>query len=248
MLINAFNVISDVRNWRSVWLNGFQGSGKTAFAFRMAYELLASGQVNYLTSNIPNVWNTRPENIPFENGALNTVCILDEGGFMIRTKSDTDAYLTALRKLNVILIVASRRAPASEICRYRIQRIMNLKSVGLNLWVYKYLVNDGMTKENGTFLWYNPSEIFGVYDTDLYPVTDGGIGYALEDAIKNITVENDEEKTRFNQFRNRGFAGSPTVLNMEEILEGFESSVSDASQISEDISISINKIKKQRRF
>jgi hypothetical protein len=246
MLINAYNVLANLKAWRVLWLDGHQGGGKTSLAFRLAYELLIQGEVKYLTSNIPNVWNTKPEYIPMNEQVLNTACIIDEGGFTIKTKNEADQYMTALRKLNVYLIVPSRRAPASDVCAFRIQRVIDLRTVGINAWFYNYQIKDGFQKDNGWFIWWNPSEIYGIYDTDKFPITDGGIGYALEDAIEKITVETSEERTRFNQFKRRNVGN--TILQLDETLEGFSSIISQAEDVSRELSVSVQKVQKRRRI
>lgn len=248
MLINGFNVLANLKAWRVLWLDGHLRGGKTSLAFRLGYELLMQGEVKYLCSNIPNVWNSRPSEIPFyeDTKLLNTVFIADEGGHIIRNSKDSEQYITGLGKLNAYLIVPSRRAPSSDVTNFRIQRVINLSTIGINAWFYKYLIKDGFQKDDGWFIWYNPGEIFGVYDTDMFPVTDGGIGYALEDAIEKITVENKEERERFQSFKRRSTGN--TILFMDETIEGVKRTLEETQNSFDDLSAHIEKIKKRRRI
>lgn len=85
MFVNDFIMQMSIKATKICVIEGPMGSGKTAFAFRVAYDLLASGYCKYLVSNISNVWQSKIDDIQMDDlGRLNTVIIMDEGGCSLR--------------------------------------------------------------------------------------------------------------------------------------------------------------------
>jgi hypothetical protein len=179
-----------LRTFRSCWISGRLGGGKTLLAFRMAYDLLDSGFVKHLVSNIPSVWSENPWDIELDsNNMLNTVVVLDEGGLYLRTGKDVDEYMTFARKMNVVIIVPSVRKPAPALRDFVIERVFNFQMLGLPWWLYKYYLTTAGAKDEAKFLYTNPSEMYGIFDSKAMPVDDMGISEWLNGHKERLVNE-----------------------------------------------------------
>lgn len=169
-----------VKLYRMVWISGRYGGGKTALSYRIAHYLLETGFVRYVVSNTDSVWSSKLEDVKprFDDRGmpiLDTCVILDEGGLFLKTTKDADEYMAFLRKLNVILLMPSVTPVSSRLRALTVMREFNARIIGLPLWVYKYTLHQGVIRENERFYWFNPQEIYGIYDTYATPVDDVGI-------------------------------------------------------------------------
>jgi len=192
-LVSADVFLGLVRLYRLLWISGRYGGGKTALAYRIAYDLLQSGFVRYVVSNTDSVWSSKFEDVVpryDERGMpiLDTCVILDEGGLFLKTTKDADEYMSFLRKLNVILLMPSVTPVSSRLRSLNVMREFNARRIGLPIWMYKYTLSQGVIRESERFYWFNPQEIYGIYDTFATPVDDTGIsdwlaGY-VEVAVK----------------------------------------------------------------
>lgn len=180
MLLNAGILIGYLKTYRIATIEGGYGTFKTALAFKLAHELLESGAVKYCVTNMPCVFRDKPRDVQFdENGQLNVVIILDEGGIFLEDTRTAKKYLNFLRKMNVILIIPSAESPASRVRNLVVQRTFNAGVFGIPLLFYAVSLNQGKIKENISFQWVFPGEIFGIYDTGAAPISDGGIAHWL---------------------------------------------------------------------
>jgi hypothetical protein len=155
----------------------------------LAYELLNSKFSRYLLSNCESVWGDQPEDIKkTDAGTIDTCVILDEGGLFLKTSQDAQEFMVGLRKLNVVLIIPSVEPPTSRMKFVTVQRVVNLRQiVGLDFWLYKYLLKKGFDRETGYFGWFKPSEIYGIYNTLDLPVDDNGISDYLISVVQEKT-------------------------------------------------------------
>lgn len=174
-LHNVSNFMHLLSGYRVVWLGGRLGSGKSAFAFRLAYELMLYRGFRYLFSNCNSVWNDLPgETVlrPSSRGIpqfLDAVFILDEAGQFLSSPSEAKEWLSYLRKINVVVILASNIPPHHTTRFLTVQRTLNMVRFGLPFWLYRWTLESINIDEQGMFLWRNPHEIFGIYDTDAFP-------------------------------------------------------------------------------
>lgn len=200
MLLGGNVVVGMLQTFRVAWIAGRYGGGKTALAYRLAYELLDSGFVRYLLSNCRSVWSDTPADVVLRDGRyLDTVVVLDEGGLFLRTSRDADDFLAFLRKLNVVLIVPSVKPPAPAIRMLSIQRLVNLQALGLPAWIYEASVEYGRQRDRVRFVWWRPSEIYGIYDTSDVPVDDCGIGDFLFEQTERLVRESGHGRSRRNK-------------------------------------------------
>lgn len=187
MLLGGQLVVGMLQTFRVAWISGRYGGGKTALAYRLAYELLNSGFSRYLLSNCRSVWRDDPRDVVLRDGRyLDAVVVLDEAGLFLRTSRDADDFLAFLRKLNVVLILPSVKPPAPVMRMLTIQRVANLSAIGLPVWVYEVSVDYARQRGRERFAWINPSEVFGIYDTTDVPVDDCGIGDYLYSHVAEL--------------------------------------------------------------
>lgn len=183
-LLGAGVFLNAVMGFRVVHMMGRYGGGKTALGHMIAHELIMSGAMRYLVSNVPSVWreqlaHVRP--VDEDSIALDAVVLLDEGGMFLKTRSDVDAYLAFLRKLNLVVLVPSVEEPPRSLRTLRVQRVLDMTGLGLPVWVYRWGIYAGEVKDTGRFYWLWPSAIFGVYSTDAMPVSGSGLDRWLYD-------------------------------------------------------------------
>jgi len=183
------NFLDCVQSFRVCWSRGRLRGGKTSVCFRVAYDLLSSGKAKYLVSNIPNVWNTRARDLVLSDDyTLDAVVVLDEGGLILQSVKDAFAYLAALGKLNVYLLIPSMIRPNSKVCFLDVQRLINwVKILGVPAWTYQYTLRDYGQSDKGAFTWLNPWEIYGVYSSKSYPLSDGGFRDVLGQSVKKLS-------------------------------------------------------------
>lgn len=188
-LLAADLFLTNLVNFRSCTLRGRTGGGKTALAFRLAYELVEKRGFRYIFSNCASVWNDRPDDMVMQNGTIDAVFVLDEAGLFLKSNADAEKYMAFMRKLNIVMIFPSvQRVPAS-IRFLNAQRVMNWQTVGLPMWQYKMSLDNGDSVDHSTFYWWNPSEIYGIYDTKGFPVSDNGLAARLSSWTKQAMKE-----------------------------------------------------------
>lgn len=166
MLLNTDAFINAVRNYRILYLDGRLGGGKTALAFRLAYELLMKYKYRYLLSNTLSVWNDDFSKVYLRNNIwLDGVLLFDEAGEFFEGRAQVKEALSFLRKINGIMLLPSFLPPARDVRILTVQRVYNLQMVGLPVWVYRWEIDKGSVTDGGMFFWVNPHEIYGIYDT-----------------------------------------------------------------------------------
>jgi len=182
----AENTVGYCSGFRVLWLRGRYGSGKTLTAFRLAHELKAKKRVRYILSNCPSVWNDRPEDVELIESApgvwtADAVIVMDEAGMFMHDTREAREYLAYMRKINVILLLASVLAPAPVVRSVSIKRLFNFERIGLPLWVFETKVIDGEQIDRERWALWRPAEMFGIYNTAAFPADDEGIkGYIHE--------------------------------------------------------------------
>lgn len=189
--INLGITLGYLKQFRSVWIFGRMGGGKTALAFGLAYELLKSNYSRHLLSNCRCVWADDVQTLeipnPYDSGI---VAVIDEGGLFLETSRDVKSLLAFLRKLGLIVLVPSVRKPALRLQELRIQRLVALNSLGVPLWIYKTTLSSGDIRENSYFFWWRPN-IFGVYDTLDTPQSDRGIIRYFTELARRVSTDDD---------------------------------------------------------
>lgn len=186
--------------FRICWLSGRFGGGKTSLAVILAAKLLADGKVDTVVSNFSTSLSS---DVPSAGGLYNSAIVLDESWIYLDDRSSVTTYAAFVRKFNHYLILPSVWPPHNRFTFLSVQRVWNAYVVGLPAWVYRWQLGMKSVKEKGYFAVFNPSAVFGMYDTEYVPVDDGGIS----DAIKRTGEL-------------RGFKGKPLGGGMAQIFGG----------------------------
>lgn len=190
-LINASGFLHLVRHYKTVWFEGRVGSGKTAFAMYLAHELIRNGHARHLVANIDTVWGDEPENIVLRDGRyLDTVFVLDEGGLILQRAADARIFLAGQRKINSYVFIPSVESPSRATTQLSVMRIANLYPVKIPVWIYRSILHTGSRQkisQKDTFIWWKPHQIYGIYDTEGFPLDDDAIGDFLMSHIDTIS-------------------------------------------------------------
>lgn len=188
MLVNAAPLLGLVKTFRIVHFSGRYGSGKTALAYRLAYELLESGFSRYLLSNCNDVWREDTADVVLRDGRFLDCCvILDEAGLFMENSRQAKQFVAFMRKMNVVLLLPSVDPPPGRVRFLQVQRQFNLMALGIPLWLYTARLNTGMAREKYGFGWWRPAEIFGVYDTGDFVSDDDELGEFLAGHVERLT-------------------------------------------------------------
>lgn len=173
-LIGGGVAVSQVRGFRMSWFPGRVGAGKSALAYRLAYELAMSYDYRII-SNQETVWNepVEPDWIFDDKGnmTLRAVAIIDEGGLYVQDEEEAMEWLAFMGKMDIIALLPSFTEPCDLFSSLIIQPVYNLRSIGVPLNVYQWHVQQKKSKFSGQFYWLGMEEIYGVYST-LNPSSD----------------------------------------------------------------------------
>jgi len=166
----ADSLLFNCVNFRVIHLWGRYGSGKTALAHYLAIQLMLRFKFRYILSNVMSVIRDDPAEVFLANGkTVDAVLLLDEAGVFMKSASDTEEWLAALRKLNIVILCPSFLPPSRTAKMITTQRVFDGTIIGLPVWWFKVHVDMGVLNEKANFYWRNPSEIYGIYDTEGYP-------------------------------------------------------------------------------
>jgi len=165
------SLLALVNSRRVLAIQGHYGSHKTAIAFRLAIELCEAYDYQHIVSNCGSVLTDDLSTIELDDlNRLNTVVVLDEAGEFIEKAADTKGWLAFLRKLNVCLLLPTVDNLPKRVTKLELSRTDNYQSLGFDMVTFGISLDGGMTKdEKFKVNWRNPSEIFGLYDTDAFP-------------------------------------------------------------------------------
>lgn len=235
MLYGVNTFLAAVQTYRYCWLRSRPGSGKTALAFRLAYELVSSGRFRYILSNCRSVWADGPESVVLREGQyVDAVLILDEGGMFLDYGHKAKRWLAYLRKMNLVVLLPSVMKPAIVMRSFSVKRIINWEIIGVPVWTYRYRLSDAEDISRDFFHWVNPAEIYGVYDTQGFPSDGAGLEDWLLRWTKAAAAVAGYESFHHPTIEpNGGLAGGQTELM--ESLRGVAAAIEESSQQDADL-------------
>lgn len=148
---------------RMLWLRGAFGSGKTSLSLRLAVELQRLHGFRICTS-MPSLLSDDPSTLDWRpDGGVGAVLIMDEGGLWVRKKSQVDAGFGAyLAKLGLVVLFSTRTAPHADLQVLWCQRVRGFLT-GNGMWSYVWAELDAAEQQVGSFHWFQPSRLWGVY-------------------------------------------------------------------------------------
>lgn len=159
--------------YRTLWLKGRFGGGKTSMAFILAAWLRAQGFVETIHSNVKSPLVT-PVTVPLHDAAL----VLDEAWQILTTNKSVQDYAGFVRHLNLYPLMPSVYPPHARLRMLSCQRTINWQIAGIPMWQYQWQLGSGAIKERGKFFFFYPQIIFRLYAQGIIG-GDGGIAAAL---------------------------------------------------------------------
>lgn len=224
-LVNADTLLGTVLSYRLVWISGRFGGGKTSLAYMLAKPFLEKGY--RLVTNNKSIWSDDPEKVDLtETGHLHCVVILDEGGLWFKSSKQIEMVASYAAKMDTIYLLPSFWPPTRAAQVLVIQPIFNLKAAGLPVVVYRWRVKIGSFEDKGSFVWWRPSEIYGVYSRQ----DPGDTGAD----IVNWLIEKTEDFRSFHGRTNDNGLSSLEVTSedrLSEAIDQFAGSVDELSVI-----------------
>ena len=158
--------------FRTLWLRGRPGGGKTSLSIKLAMELVNGGYAHNVAANTPLNIGIKPEiveDMEAVRAVKDTVIILDEAwqelGVGVRPKAVTD-WMATIRHRNQYLVMPSVQELTRQAGTFSARRLWNGYLVGIPLWLYRWdIAGKGRDKgDTGKWLWWNPKSVFGFYD------------------------------------------------------------------------------------
>lgn len=223
-----------ITSYRLCAITGRFGGHKTSLAYKLAEKYLEQGY--RLVSNNRSVWLDDMEKVDFdEENHLKTVVLLDEGGLYFRNNRQIEAVASYARKMDMIYLFPSFYPVARVAQVLSCQAIFNLNSAGLPLYFYRWRVKIGSFQDAGTFVWVDPSEIYGIYDTQ----DPGENGNEIVDWLIRKTEE-------FRRRTGRNITGNVVSILEETETDRFEDAVGALAEAADSF-VAVSPKKRGRR-
>ena len=208
-LIGAAQFLRTVESYRLLWIAGKFGGGKTSLAYYMSEPWLKKGY--RLITNGKCIWADSLEDMQFvdEWGHLKAVIVLDEGGLEFKASAQVETIAAYAAKMDCIYILPSFWPPVRRAQVVTCQPLFSFHTIGIPLIVYRWDVQLKGFKDGGSFYWWKPQEIYGVYSRQ-----DPG---EMASDIVEFLAEKSEEYRRLHGRKNRLFQmeGSSEELILE---------------------------------
>ena len=176
VFVGAGQFLHMVAAYRTLWIYGRLGGGKTTLAVWISAWLVAMGYADYTISNGAMTFATKPL-VPLKD----TVILLDEAWLYIEDWSSVKSYASFLRKNNLFLIMPSVFEVHHRLRKLTVHRFFNAMVAGVPLWVYRWDLASGSIKERGYFGVWAPLRATSHFDSEEYQSIDddGGISDAI---------------------------------------------------------------------
>jgi hypothetical protein len=173
-------------------------------------------------TNVRSVWADDPSQLDFvdEYGHLRLVVIMDEGGLWLKRNAQVEAMAAYAAKMDVVYIISSYFPPASYFRIFKIKVLYGFRHIRIPLVFYRWSLRDveGFA-DKGLLIWWNPSEVYGVYSRQ-DPAADGN---EIVDFMANKV---EEFRKHYDRSRRR-FRKSDDKVSMEEVVADFADVVAE---------------------
>jgi hypothetical protein len=168
-------VIDFLVQFRWLWIAGRPGGGKTSLSIYLADLLIKGNYANKIAINTPLIGyepmlvvESPRDVVGFEN----CVIILDEAWLYIgqgASRKDVNPWLGFIRKGNNYLIAPSVLPLTKDFNVFRVSRRFNWMQLGAPVWQYQWNLDSPTDKDKGRWFWWNPAQVFGLYDHKAKP-------------------------------------------------------------------------------
>lgn len=157
--------------YRTLWLAGRPGGGKTSLAVHFALRLVNDGYVARIGSNIPltivGYKCTEYDRSDPLTEASDIATIVDEAWAEVSQGNDKAVrhWLAYPRKRNQYLLFPSVLPVHRQVSVFRCERLLNGYMLGFPLWIYRYELAVALGDSvRGAWWWTNPAKVFTSYD------------------------------------------------------------------------------------
>lgn len=171
--------------YRMIWICGRFGGGKTSLGVQIARWLTSKGYARYVASNIQlNVGTVVRVVSPADlrrydcKGPVfrDMVILFDEAWQNLgkgASRKEIISWLAFMRKGNNFLIMPSVLPLVQEVNVLKVERFFNGMALGVPVWLYRWNLGDHRKGgDRGWYMFSNPSQVFGFYDTTAIPSED----------------------------------------------------------------------------
>jgi len=206
--------------------------------YRIAYEFMTKWGYRYFLSNGRSVWNDDLDTAVLDgNGMLKAFILIDEAGQFLHTSRDVNVFLAFQAKLDNVIVMPSYRPPSISVRSLVLQPVFKFTKLGIPAWMYKWSLRDGDVNEKGSFIWWKPSEIYGIYSRQDPAVDDGGLSEYLDKKIEEIVTRSGRKYSgQYRQVLDMASIGGQA--DNEEIQEQLESVTERIDRATNLISVS----------
>ena len=192
MFIFANQFLENIVAWRSAWIGGRLGGGKTLLAIAIADWLIQKKLVD-------GAWTNFPCGLPAAKTIRRCVFILDESWQFIDSRLSRNmqsVYGAWARKLGSFWLFPSIYPPDNRVRCVTVARTTELLLSPKPMWIYDYhtLSTDKRGNPDVNSFVLLPQRYFGMYDTTWIPWDDGGISRAINDMIREHGIKLQGEK------------------------------------------------------
>jgi len=165
-LLNIKEFLYHSTSYRVVNFTGSYGTGKTLISVALAFEYWRLGIIDNIYTNFPMSGRKQV----YQKHDTKYCMILDEAHQIVDSRSfaknASEVWLDALRKKEAILLLPAVIDVDKRFRRLICQRSANLFNF---IWIYRWLISDGIGRKEGSFFLVNPKYYFGSYSTKHTP-------------------------------------------------------------------------------
>jgi hypothetical protein len=219
MFIAAGEFLINFLSWRTLWIAGRLGGGKTLLAIALADWLIKNRHSTGLIANFPHalpMHDWRPAHGDgLRRGIRGATIIFDEAWQLLdsRTAIANDrSYGAYARKLETFWIFPSVIPIDKRLSLLRVRRDWIIATPAGGLWVYRWLLVTGDGEPaGGRFALWRPEAYYGMYDTKYIPTDDADIKLLWAATLNLVAPESSLETVT-----------SPAAIIQHSLFEGVE--------------------------
>lgn len=171
-------VIRYLTLFRTCWISGRYGGGKTALAIWLSLELVKQGYADKIVTNTELTFASPVDTVRSDqvHEIENCAVILDEAWLLLpqgASNKHTQEWLAYLRKNNQHILLPSVLPLAKQVSSFMVERWFNGLQLGVPFWGYTYQLRSASIgkrrDEVASFWWFRPSKVFSLYDHKARP-------------------------------------------------------------------------------
>ena len=188
MFLGSADFFENLMLFRTLWIRGRLGGGKTLLAFAIAKHLIDAGDFYGVISNIPHTLR-----YPTDGTMFDCIVILDEAWQFADSrdfKTNPREYGAFARKGRTLWLYPSV-IPVDARMRYMF--VEPTWKIGHLLWGYRGGIDIGYCNTEFAFALFRPSKYFGLFSTTAVPFADGGVTELWKNTMAILQRETQEE-------------------------------------------------------